>query len=223
MENKKYYLGIDMGTNSVGWCLTDQNYKIIKKNGKSLWGVRLFTEAKDCSERRSFRSNRRRLMRRRERLNLLRDLFAPEIYKIDKNFFMRLDYSKFFLEDRPEEINLDKDYLFPKETFGNNEKYQKKYPTIYHLRKELVEANYKVDLRLIFLVLNHMIKYRGNFLSDGVDFNAKSSDTIEKAFNNINDLISELKCSHEDDDGLIPSFDSKTISTDIVKWFETGV
>ena len=35
MENKskeKYYLGLDMGTGSVGWAVTDKNYEIIKKH-----------------------------------------------------------------------------------------------------------------------------------------------------------------------------------------------
>lgn len=37
-----YYIGLDIGTNSVGWAVTDPEYNIIRKNGKSLWGVRLF-------------------------------------------------------------------------------------------------------------------------------------------------------------------------------------
>ena len=34
MEEKKYLLGLDIGTNSVGWCLTDKNYNVIKKQGQ---------------------------------------------------------------------------------------------------------------------------------------------------------------------------------------------
>ena len=41
MENtsgqEKYYLGLDMGTSSVGWAVTDDQYEIIKKHGKALW------------------------------------------------------------------------------------------------------------------------------------------------------------------------------------------
>lgn len=35
MENieRKFRLGLDIGTNSVGYALVDQNGKIIKKNG----------------------------------------------------------------------------------------------------------------------------------------------------------------------------------------------
>ena len=57
---KKYLLGLDLGTNSVGWCLTDENSKIVKKGGKSLWGVRLFDEANTAVDRRMSRASRRR-------------------------------------------------------------------------------------------------------------------------------------------------------------------
>ena len=30
----KYYLGLDMGTNSVGWAVTDPNYNLLKAKGK---------------------------------------------------------------------------------------------------------------------------------------------------------------------------------------------
>ena len=68
-------LGLDLGTDSVGWCATDENGKIIKVQGKSLWGYRGFEEATDASERRMNRSNRRRLNRRKQRLSLLRNIF----------------------------------------------------------------------------------------------------------------------------------------------------
>lgn len=64
MENKVWYLGLDIGTASVGWAATDTEYKIIRKNKKRLWGVRLFEEATTAQERRTYRSNRRRLARR---------------------------------------------------------------------------------------------------------------------------------------------------------------
>ncbi len=32
----KYYLGLDMGTNSVEWAVTDENYNLIRKKGKDL-------------------------------------------------------------------------------------------------------------------------------------------------------------------------------------------
>ena len=46
MEKKNYYLGLDMGTSSVGWAVTDENYNLLRAKGKDLWGIREFEEAK---------------------------------------------------------------------------------------------------------------------------------------------------------------------------------
>ena len=34
---KEYYLGLDIGTDSIGWAVTDTNYKILKFNGNAMW------------------------------------------------------------------------------------------------------------------------------------------------------------------------------------------
>ena len=64
----EYFIGLDIGTDSVGWAVTDTGYKVQKKNGKALWGVRLFDEAQPAAERRGFRTARRRLERRKQRI-----------------------------------------------------------------------------------------------------------------------------------------------------------
>ncbi len=68
-----YYLGLDMGTGSVGWAATDKNYKLIRAKGKDLWGVRLFQTAKTAAERRSHRVARRRRQQRKEGVIVLQD------------------------------------------------------------------------------------------------------------------------------------------------------
>ena len=35
----EYYLGLDIGTDSVGWAVTDNQYNVLKFNGKSMWGI----------------------------------------------------------------------------------------------------------------------------------------------------------------------------------------
>ena len=40
--SKKYYLGLDIGTNSVGWAVTDEEYNLCRFRGKDMWGIRLF-------------------------------------------------------------------------------------------------------------------------------------------------------------------------------------
>ncbi len=187
---KKQLLGLDVGTDSVGWCLTDENYNVIKRSGKSLWGVRLFEEAKDCKERRSYRCGRRRLQRRKERIILLQSLFIDEINKVDKSFFQRLELSKYHFEDRssyfdtPQTLFIDKDF--------NDKKYYHEYPTIYHLRKHLLESTQKEDIRLIYLALHHAIKYRGNFLLAGQKFNVSDVNDLEGYFAKLNEILNAL-------------------------------
>lgn len=53
-----YYLGLDIGTSSIGWAVTDKKYNILKFNGKSMWGVRLFDETDTAQARRLHRSEK---------------------------------------------------------------------------------------------------------------------------------------------------------------------
>ena len=92
---KEYYLGLDMGTSSVGWAVTDKDYHLLRAKGKDLWGVRLFQEAETSAKRRSFRTSRRRLQREKARIGYLKYLFAEEIEKVDPGFYQRLDDSKY--------------------------------------------------------------------------------------------------------------------------------
>ena len=46
------------------------------------------------------RASRRRLQRRNARIELLQELFAEEICKVDPGFYQRLEDSKFYIEDK---------------------------------------------------------------------------------------------------------------------------
>ena len=75
MEKKKdYYIGIDMGTSSVGWAVTDTSYHILRAKGKDMWGARMFDEAKTSADRRLNRTARRRLEREKARVGYLQNL-----------------------------------------------------------------------------------------------------------------------------------------------------
>lgn len=175
----KIICGLDIGTNSVGWCLTNENNHIIRKKDKALWGVRLFDEASDAKERRLARNNRRRLVRRRYRINLLRSFFDNEINKVDDSFFYRLDNSFYHNEDR--EIKFR--YTLFNDRSYDDKKFFSDFKTIYHLRKHLIKSNKKEDIRFIYLALHHMIKYRGNFLHPG-DFEPSDENDIKEYLNN---------------------------------------
>lgn len=165
--NKKYYLGLDIGTESIGWAVTDENYKLLRANNKSLWGVRLFDEASQAKDRRMQREQRRRLERRKRRIGLLQQIFAPAINSVDKNFFARLDDSNLYGGDKREKTKFS---LFSDPDFTDKTFYAK-YKTIYHLRSAMMNES-NPDPRLVYLALHHIVKYRGHFLQEGESTNA---------------------------------------------------
>lgn len=170
-QNKfdRYYIGLDIGTSSVGWAVTDFDYRILRYKGKDMWGVHLFDEASTAQDRRMFRCARRRRERQVNRIAWLRELLQPEIDKIDAGFFDRLEESKLHREDR----SVDQpNSLFNDENYTDRD-YHHEFPTVYHLRKALMEdRERKFDIRLIYLAISHILKSRGNFLFQGATFNA---------------------------------------------------
>ena len=190
-----YYLGLDIGTDSVGWAVTSPEYDILKFNGKAMWGIRLFDEGSTAVERRAFRTARRRTARTHQRLMLLQELFAEEVSKKDPGFFLRLKESKFVAEDKTaHQLNT----LFNDAVFSDRD-YHKQYPTIFHLRKNFIEGSDIKDVRLLYLAVAHIIKNRGHFLFPGEDMSAASDfGTVFTAFNN--SLEDELGFSFSDAD-----------------------
>ena len=168
MNGQSYYLGIDGGTSSVGWAVSTPDYKIIKKGGRALWGTRLFEEAETGEKRRTNRIARRRRGRQVNRKKLLRELFSHEIAKVDPAFYLRLDESKFWEEDKKTPT---KYCLFADKDWTDRD-YYKKYPTIYHLRLELMEKTDPHDVRLVYLAISHIISHRGHFLYAGQQFSS---------------------------------------------------
>ena len=163
MENKQYYIGLDVGTNSVGWAVTDTSYNLLRAKGKDMWGARLFDEAKTAVERRTKRTSRRRSEREKARKAILKELFAEEINKVDPSFFIRLEESKFFLDDRSEN-NRQRYTLFNDATFTDKD-YYSKYKTIFHLRSALINSDEPFDVRLVFIAILNLFSHRGHFLN----------------------------------------------------------
>ena len=186
MSNKSYSIGLDIGTNSVGWAVITDDYKVPSKKmkvlgntdkhfiKKNLIGALLFDEGTTAEDRRLKRTARRRYTRRKNRLRYLQEIFSKEMSKVDSSFFHRLDDS--FLV--PEDKRGSKYPIFA--TLVEEKEYHKKFPTIYHLKKHLADSKEKTDLRLIYLALAHMIKYRGHFLYEE-SFDIKNND-IQKIF-----------------------------------------
>ena len=187
MIKKPYSIGLDIGTNSVGWAVITDDYKVPSKKmkvlgntnkhfiKKNLIGALLFDEGTTAEDRRLKRTARRRYTRRKNRLRYLQEIFTEEMSKVDSSFFHRLDDSFLVPEDKRE----SKYPIFA--TLKEEKEYHKNFSTIYHLRKHLADSKEKADLRLIYLALAHMIKYRGHFLYEE-SFDIKNND-IQKIFN----------------------------------------
>jgi CRISPR-associated endonuclease Csn1 len=167
LESTEYYIGLDCGTESVGFAVTDLNYNILKFNGKSMWGSHLFDEAKTAEGRRGARCARRRRQREIQRISLLQEIFAEEVYKVDPTFFIRLNDSNLNPEDKSFP---DRNIVFNDPTFKDKD-YFKLYPTAYHLRRALMRDEI-TDPRLLYLGIHHILKHRGHFLFPGENLQA---------------------------------------------------
>ncbi|MBQ2799507.1 MAG: type II CRISPR RNA-guided endonuclease Cas9 [Ruminiclostridium sp.] len=160
MQEEKIYVGLDIGTDSVGYAVTDQSYKLKKFHGEAMWGVTLFDEANLNNERRMHRTARRRLDRRQQRVSLVSELFAKEISKVDERFFIRLKESGLYRSESEAPFTLfnDKDFT--------DRDYHKRYPTIHHLIVELMSSDEPHDVRLVYLACIWLVAHRGHFLSE---------------------------------------------------------
>ena len=194
-----YSIGLDMGTGSVGWAVTNEQGDLLHFKRKPTWGSRLFDSANPASEARVHRGQRRRYIRRRWRLNLLQSLFKEHMEKVDPDFFMRLEQSRI----------IEGDPIFNGSDFSKADYYDR-FPTIYHLRKWLMETDEQADLRLIYLAMHNIVKHRGNFLREGQSLSAKNADagaavsSFIEALNNWCDSreLERLVCDESEQEAL---------------------
>lgn len=183
-----YYLGLDIGTGSVGWAVTDTSYNVLKFNGKAMWGARLFDTANTAAGTRAARTGRRRLERQRQRIKYLQEFFSEVISQVDPGFFMRMQESNLRHDER---INTKqssgKYYSIFNDGKYTDKEYYAAYPTIYHLRKALIDGE-QLDVRLVYLAIKHILNHRGHFLLDG-DLDAV--DNFNVALEELNGYLSE--------------------------------
>ena len=177
---------------------------ILRAKGKDLWGVRLFEEAHTAAERRGFRTARRRRQREVARLGLLREYFSEEINKIDPGFFCRLDDSKFQMQERAEN-NKQPYALFADKNYTDQD-YYRDYPTIFHLRKELIESDKPHDVRLVYLALANMFKHRGHFLNTSLTAE-ENKNNFREAYQILVDKTQEFDEKLQEIDDTAKGFD----------------
>ena len=195
-----YYVGFDIGTDSVGMAVTDTSYRLLKYKGKAMWFVKLFDESMTAVERRGFRAGTRRVSRKRERISLLQMLFSEEIAKKDPGFFQRLKESNLYEDDKsvgsPYAVFADEDYT--------DKDFHRDYPTVFHLRQELIVNRKAHDVRLVYLALHHLIKHRGHFLFDSLNIN--DTHSFKVVFDDLRMFLDEeydieMNCAKPDELG----------------------
>lgn len=178
-----YNIGLDMGTGSDGWAVTDGEGRLLHFKKQPTWGSRLFDSAETAASARIPRSQRRRYVRRRWRLDLLQGLLQEEVEKVDPDFFLRLRQSRLVDSDPNKTTAAYRWPIFNESDFTEVDYYDQ-FPTIYHLRKHLLESDEQADIRLVYLALHNIVKCRGNFLREGSSLSAKNAkpDDAVKAF-----------------------------------------
>lgn len=198
----KTYLGLDIGTDSIGWAVTDEKYKLKKFHGEPMWGSVLFEAANHKAERRASRISRRLLNRRKQRVQLIQELFAEEINKVDPNFYKRLRESALYREDKNSQYT-----LFEDEHYTDRE-YHKKYPTIHHLIVDLMNSEEPHDVRLVYLACAWLVAHRGHFLSEVSKENISAVLDFQAVYRDLAEYILSLSDGYsipwkeEDSDAL---------------------
>ena len=96
---------------------------------------------------------------------MLKELFHDELVKVDPSFLIRLDNSCYHLEDKDDSVKT-KYSIFNDENYTDKD-YFKDFPTIFHLRRELIHNKSAHDVRLVYLAILNIFKHRGHFLNSG--------------------------------------------------------
>lgn len=199
MKDQKVFIGLDIGTDSVGWAVTDETYRLKKYHGNLMWGVHLFDEASQAAERRMFRTARRRLNRQQQRIQLLQEFFAPAILKQDSTFFFRLKESALL----PEDFQYRSHDLYFNDNDYNDAAYHKEYPTVHHLICELMDNPTPHDVRLVYIACAYLLAHRGHFLRE-ID-----PDKVEDLLD-FSELYTALNKWFEDNDIAFPFPDNSS-------------
>lgn len=168
--SRDYTIGLDIGTNSVGFVAIDKKMKVLQYNGRFAFGTHEFVGAETAENTRLKRGARRRYNRRKKRIQLLQEQFSSQMEQ--QSFFSPKDSQHFWRN-----VN-DFENRTLSEIVAKLRLKQANYPTIYHLRNQLVTSNQKADLRLIYLAIHNLVKFRGHFLQQGEWGTSSNAQTI---------------------------------------------
>ena len=111
-------------------------------------------------------------------------LFASELSKIDPGFIIRMRESALWEDDK----SVDCKYSLFNDKRYSDVDYHKAYPTVYHLRQELLSSKEPHDVRLVYLALHHIMKSRGHFLYEQSD-GAGEDLSVDRALDELSEFL----------------------------------
>lgn len=179
--NNEYFVGFDIGTNSVGAAVTDEKYHVLKFKGNAMWTSAVFESAQQSADRRLNRTARRRLDRSQQRRDLLQELIAPAITPVDPRFFDRIRESALWAEDK----TTGSRFTYFSDEGYTDKQYHKEYPTIHHLICSLMNDPAPHDPRLFYIACSYMLTHRGHFLNEADKEKIDDVLDIRRVFNEL--------------------------------------
>jgi len=204
MKKLNYSIGLDIGTNSVGFVCMREDFSILKYRGKYALGVHEFEAGQTAEQRRLNRGQRRRYNRRVRRIQLLQEVWKAMFSNEELVANKKINFFSEVFTDKPWKDTNDFEHRSLSEVqrlLGINQL----YPTIYHLRADLVKSNEKKHPWLIYLAIHNLVKYRGHFLNGNQSWIKTSNQkpsikaklehllTLHFHINNSQDVVSEDK------------------------------
>lgn len=194
---KDYFLGLSVSNGKIGYAAVDHNNDLVRvpanhrlgiSKSKLALGLANFEPGQPAQERRVFRTGRRGTSRTKMRVRYWKKIFEPEIVKEtgDDEFFERMEKSWMSPLDERKKIPTGAAVKITEDTY-------KHFPTVYHLRKWLMETNEKADLRYIAMAVHNIIVYPGNFLSKLPPSSYASSKlNVKEEIEAINEAMADL-------------------------------
>lgn len=187
-KTNSYTIGYDIGITSIGWSVIDvENNQLIDQ------GVRLFKEAESAQSRRIHRSSRRTIRRKKWR----KEEFKQALVDFEIVTDLELQKSGY--------LNINSRYKSNGENKLDESLDEINLKTIYHLRKKALEE--EVSTREMILALYNIVKTRGHFQMENINFQNESipmDEILSKIITVINSHIVLLEQEKFKKDILIP-------------------
>ena len=193
---KQRILGLDTGTNSLGWAIVDRyddnHYELVKK------GVLIFQEgvkvekgieSSKAAERTSHRALRRQYFRRRLRkIEVLKVLVKHNLCPDLTDEDLKLWHTRKIYPAKPEFMEWQR---------TNDEEDKNPYHCRYICTSQTLDLNKQEDRYILGRAMYHLAQRRG-FLSNRLDNSEDNSEksTVKKSIKELSEKISEADCTY---------------------------